>query len=162
MHPRELQTRPFEQTPLLMLPLDTSEARTFPSDQTLFIEGVVVPEQEVPRGAYLAIGVGDKNCFFWAIDDAMARTRSMQKAGDLAAAIIDKLRVDCAEHAATVIRALATAHVVRIEPVLIVPPRQVYSLRVYLPERNRFCNFSKPLDVPLAVSLVCSFTRDVG
>jgi hypothetical protein len=152
--------RPLEQSPLMMLPLEAGHVRVFPSDQTLLIEGVVVPEQKYPRGAYFGIDIGDKMAFFWSIDDAVARTRAMQKAGDLAREMLSRLQVDHAEHAATVVHALATAHVVRIEPTLIVPPRQGYALRVFLPDRDRF--FGSSLDTPLTVSLVCSFTRDVG
>lgn len=162
--------RSMYQSTLSMMPLTTGAPVVMSSDQAVYIQAITVPKQEHPRGAYLAVGVGDMNLFYWSIDDAMLRTAAAQNPGAIVHDILDAIRrrerfdVRDLIVAERCLEALATVHMVRIEPVLVVPPRQNVRLLVLSgkPHPGLMGVGKTVVDASLSIHLACSWTRDVA
>lgn len=161
-------------SPLQMLPLSAADgSQAFPSDQTLRIHALSVPPQDFVAGSFLQLVIGEWPAFFWSVDDAILRSKAMQHADAFVEQVVQQRhKYDGASLLLLErqLRSLQTAHMIQIEPTIVVPPRQGVSLNVWSGPSVERHSGARPQwslgewlrDSDLFVRLACSWVRDVG
>jgi hypothetical protein len=156
---------------LQMLQLAAEDPQIFPSDQTLRIHAVSVPKQDFVPGSYFGLVIGEYARFHWSVDDAILRACAMQQADAFVEQIVQQRhRYDAPSllMLSRQLRAIQTAHMIPIEPTIVVPPRQQLALFVWSgtpkrgQERSTYWLGDRLGDSKLYARLACSWVRDVA
>jgi hypothetical protein len=156
-------------------------AAPFPSDQTLFLRAISVPDQPHEKDSWFRIVVGDQMVFWWSVEDAIARYQRTLVARPLLADLYEKVRLqlrnepipariaDELRELALYAETLQLAHMIRFDPTILVAPRQDVHIDVVKRRprpSDRSCSpfelQGAPVEMPLKFHVACSWTRDIA
>lgn len=155
-------------TCMQMVQLSAANGPSVNNHETLLVYAFSVPEQTFVQGSYLELVIGLMRGLVWSVDDAIMRSSAMKSANVFVEQVVQQRhKYDAASllMLEKQLRALQTAHMIPVEPTLIVPARQNLTLRVWSgPGSGRGgLLLGKPIeDSDLYVRLACSLVREVG